>query len=68
MTATKANSSRTLAGFAVSFTLLCTIVIALAIFGVVSFQLALLMLVGLVGIFFGVGVLVLIYRFVARLE
>ena len=68
MTAAKPKSLTALAGIALSFTVLCTIVIALGIFGVVSFQLALLMLVGLVALYFGVGVLILLYRFVARLE
>lgn len=68
MTSTKPKSSRSLAWFALSFTVLCTTVIALAIFGVITFQLALLMLVGLVALHFGLGVLVLIYRFVGKLH
>lgn len=62
------KSLRSLAWVALSFTALAAIVIALAIFGVVSFQLGLLMLVGLVGLYFGCGVLVLVYRFVSRLD
>jgi uncharacterized membrane protein len=57
-----------LAWAAGSFTLLAVVVIALAVFGVVTMQLALLMLVGLVGLYFGLGVLVLVYRFVSRLD
>jgi|GEM_PF-6322826 uncharacterized YccA/Bax inhibitor family protein len=60
--------NRTLVLVATSFTLLALIVIALAAFGAVTFQLALLMLVGLVGLYFGCGVLVLIYRFVSKLQ
>lgn len=57
-----------LAWAAGSFTFLAVCVIALGIFGVVTLQLALLLLVGLVGIYFGCTVLVLVYRFVSRLE
>jgi hypothetical protein len=62
------KSVLTLPWAAGSFTVLAVIVIALAIFGVVTFQLGLLMLVGLVGLYFGIGVLVMVYRFVAKLE
>jgi hypothetical protein len=57
-----------LAWAAGSFTLLAVVIIALAVLGVVTMQLALLMLVGLVGLYFGLGVLVLVYRFVSRLD
>lgn len=57
-----------LAWAAGSFTFFAVCVIALAIFGVVTMQLGLLMLVGLVGIYFGVGVLLLVYRFVSKLD
>lgn len=64
----KDNALPRLAWIAGSFTLFAVCVIALAIFGVVSMQLGLLMLVGLVGIYVGVGVLLLVYRFVSRLD
>jgi hypothetical protein len=64
----KDKSSPRLAWAAASFTLLAVCIIALAIFGVVTMQLGLLMLVGLVGIYVGFGVLFLVYRFVSRLD
>jgi hypothetical protein len=51
-----------------SFTLLAAAIIGLTVMHVVSLQLGLLMLVGLVGLYFGCGVLVLVYRFVAKLD
>ncbi|HEY8539864.1 MAG TPA: hypothetical protein VIL28_13430 [Steroidobacteraceae bacterium] len=57
-----------LALVATSFTVLALTIIGLAAFGVVTFQLALLLLVGQVGVYFGCGVLVLIYRFVGKLH
>jgi len=57
-----------LAWVAGSFTCLAVCVIALAIFRVVTMQLGLLMLVGLVGLYFGFGVLFLVYRFVSKLD
>lgn len=62
------KSMSRLAWVAGSFTLFAVCIIALAIFGVVTMQLGLLMLVGLIGIYFGVGVLFLVYRFVSKLE
>ena len=44
------------------------LIFTLMIKGVVTFQLGLLMLVALLGLYFGFGVLFLIYRFVARLQ
>ncbi len=44
------------------------LIFALMIKGVVTFQLGMLMLVALLGLYFGFGVLILIYRFVAKLE
>ncbi len=64
----KDKSLRRLAWMAGSFTLFAVVVIALAIFGVVTMQLGLLLLVGLVGLYFGVGVLLLVYRFVSGLQ
>lgn len=65
---TNPKSMRPLAWAALSFTALCAIVIALTVLGAVSFQLGLLMLVGLVALYFGIGVLVVVYRFVGRLN
>lgn len=68
MAGSNTKSLKSLALVAGSFTALAILVIALAVARVVTFQLGLLMLVALVGVYFGGGVLVLIYRFVAKLE
>jgi hypothetical protein len=51
-----------------SFTGIVVLILALLVKGVITFQLALLMLVALLGLYFGFGVLILIYRFVAKLQ
>lgn len=68
MNSTSPKSLLRLAWVAMSFTALAVTVIALAVFGVVTFQLGLLLLVGLVALYFGCGVLVLVYRFVSKLN
>jgi hypothetical protein len=62
------RSLRTLALVAGSFTALATTIIALTVWRIVTFQLGMLLLVALVGLYFGFGVLILIHRFVAKLE
>jgi hypothetical protein len=56
------------AAVAGSFTGLCLLVVFLMLRRTISFQVALLMLVALVGLYFGFGVLFLVYRFTSRLE
>ena len=51
-----------------TFTGIVVLIFTLMIKGVVTFQLGMLMLVALLGLYFGFGVLILIYRFVAKLE
>jgi hypothetical protein len=68
VTDTRNKSLRTLAAVAVSFTVLAVTIMLLAAKGVVTFQLGLLMLVGLVGLYFGFGVLAIVYRFISKLE
>lgn len=51
-----------------SFTGIVVLIMTLLVKGVITFQLALLMLVALLGLYFGFGVLIAIYRFVSRLE
>jgi hypothetical protein len=51
-----------------SFTGIVVLVMALLVKGVITFQLALLMLVALLGLYFGFGVLIFLYRFVDRLR
>ena len=56
------------AAISLSFIGIVVLVMALLLKGVITFQLALLMLVALLGLYFGFGVLILVYRFVARLK
>jgi hypothetical protein len=51
-----------------SFTGIVVLIMALLVKGVITFQLALLMLVALLGLYFGFGVLIFLYRFVDRLK
>ena len=59
---------RNLALAALSFTALAVVIFLLLVWHVVTPQLALLMLVALVGLYFGFGVLIAVYRFISRLE
>lgn len=68
MTETSNKSLRTLAVVAGSFTFLVLTVFVLMAKHVVTFQLGLLMLVGLVGLYFGFGILAMVYRFISKLE
>ena len=56
------------AAVSLSFTGIVVLVMTLLVKGVVTFQLALLMLVALLGLYFGFGVLIFLYRFVDRLK
>ena len=51
-----------------SFTGIVVLVMVLLVKGVVTFQMAMLMLVALLGLYFGFGVLIFLYRFVDRLK
>ena len=51
-----------------AFSALVILILVLLANGVVTLQLALLMVVALVGLYFGFGVLIWIYRFVAKLD
>lgn len=65
------SNNRTLkvaAAVSVSFTSFAVIIIFLSAKRIITFQMALLMLVALVGLYLGFGVLIALYRFVARLE
>ncbi len=53
---------------ALSFTGLVALVIGLAVYRVVTPQLALLMLIALAGLYIGFGILFLVHRLVDRLE
>jgi len=56
------------AAISLTFTGIVVLIFTLMIKGVVTFQLGMLMLVALLGLYFGFGVLIVIYRFVAKLE
>ncbi len=68
MSAARNKSLQTLALVAGSFTALVIAIMVLAAKGIVTFQVGLLMLIGLVGLYFGFGVLIVVYRFIAKLE
>ena len=51
-----------------SFTGIVVLIMTLLVKAVITFQLALLMLVALLGLYFGFGVLIFLYRFVERLK
>jgi hypothetical protein len=56
------------AAISMSFTGIVVLIMTLLVKGVVTFQLGLLMLVALLGLYFGFGVLIAVWRFVARLK
>lgn len=59
---------RIVAAVVASFTLLIAAVLTLLVKHVITFQMALLMLIGLFGLYFGFGVLIAVWRFTSRLE
>ncbi len=56
------------AGIVVSFTGLAGTIIFLSAAQIISFTMAMLMLVALVGLYFGFGVLIAVYRLISKLE
>lgn len=62
------KSRKVAAGFAVLFVGLIAAIIFLAIKKAVTVQMAGLMFVALLGLYFGVGVLIAVYRFVGKLQ
>lgn len=64
----KNRGLKVLAGVAISFTSLAVLIFLLAAKRVVSFQMALLMLVALVGLYFGFGMLIIIYHYTGKLK
>lgn len=56
------------AAISLSFTGVVVLIMALLVKAVITFQMALLMLVALLGLYFGFGVLIFLYRFVERLK
>ena len=56
------------AAISLSFTGIVVLIMGLLVKRVITFQLAMLMLVALLGLYFGFGVLIALYRFVGRLK
>ena len=56
------------AGIAASFIGLAGTIIFLADAKIISFEMAKLMLVALLGMYFGFGILIAVYRFISKLE
>jgi hypothetical protein len=56
------------AAISLSFTGIVVLIMVLLVKAVITFQMALLMLVALLGLYFGFGVLIFLYRFVERLK
>ena len=56
------------AAVSLSFTGIVVLIMALLVKAVITFQLAMLMLVALLGLYFGFGVLIALYRFTGRLK
>jgi hypothetical protein len=64
----KDSKLKYLAAASFSFTALAITIVMLFVWRIVSGQIALLMLVALVGLYFGFGVLIAVYRFISKLE
>jgi hypothetical protein len=64
----KNRGLKVVAGIAGSFTSLAVLIIFLSARHIVTLQMALLMLVALVGLYFGFGVLIAIHRFTGKLK
>jgi hypothetical protein len=56
------------AAISLSFTGIVVLILALLVKRVITFQMAMLMLVALLGLYFGFGVLIALYRFTGRLK
>ena len=59
---------KTIAGIAASFIGLVGTIIFLSVMKIVSFEVAKLMLVALVGMYIGFGILIAVYRLIRKLE
>ena len=68
MTTSNKKSLQIAVGVGALFMALIVVIIYLAAKGVMSPQMALLLFVGLFGLYFGVGVLIAVYRFVSKLD
>ena len=64
----KNRTIKVVAGIAASFTVLASTIVFLMEAKIIGFEMAILMLVALLGIYFGVGVLVAVYRLISKLD
>ena len=64
----KNRTLKVVAGIAASFTGLAGVIIFLSEAKIISFEMAMLMLVALLGMYLGFGVLIAVYRLVGKLE
>ena len=64
----KSKVWRVAGGIVASFAVLAGAMILLAVIDVMSFAMAKLMLAGLLALYFGIGFLVVVYRFVDKLK
>ncbi len=64
----KSRTLKAVAGIAASFTGLAGAIIFLSEMKIISFEMAKLMLVALLGTYVGFGILIAIYRLIAKLE
>ena len=56
------------AAISLSFTGIVVLIMALLVKSVITFPMAMLMLIALLGLYFGFGVLIALYRFTGRLK
>ncbi len=64
----KNRTLKVVVGIAASFTGLVGVIIFLSEAKIISFEMAMLMLVALLGMYLGFGVLIAVYRLVSKLE
>ena len=64
----KSRTLKVVAGIAASFTALVGAIILLSEMKIISFEMAKLMLVALLAMYVGFGILIAIYRLIAKLE
>ena len=64
----KRGTLKVIASIAISFTGLAGMIILLSVYKIVSFEMSMLMLVALFGLYIGFGILIAVYRLVSKLE
>ena len=64
----KRGTLKVVAGIAALFTGLAGIIIFLSVNKIVSFEMTILMLVALFGLYIGFGILIAVYRLISKLE